>query len=53
VAVGVDRRDDCNNGALPLPLWRHRDLSGGASRIEILGKQRSGSKRESEIRAQK
>jgi hypothetical protein len=44
LAVGVDKRDDCSNGALPLPLWRHRNLSGGTSRIEISGKQRSGSK---------
>jgi hypothetical protein len=44
LTVGVDRRDDCSNDALPLPLWRHRDLSGGTSRIKISGKQRSGSK---------
>jgi hypothetical protein len=49
--IGVDRRDDCSNGALPFPLWRHCDLSGGASRIEISGKQRSGSKGKSEVRA--
>jgi hypothetical protein len=53
LAVGVDGRDDCSNGALPLPLWRHRNLSGGASRIEISGKRRSGSKGKSEVRAQK
>jgi hypothetical protein len=53
LAVGVDRRDDCSNGALPLPLWRHCNLSGGTSRIKILGKQRSGSKGKSEVRAQK
>jgi hypothetical protein len=53
LAVGVDRRDDCNNGALPLPLRRHRNLFGGTSRIEISGKQRSGSKGKSEVRAQK
>jgi hypothetical protein len=53
LVVGVDRWDDCSNGALPLPLWRHRNLSGGTSRIEISGKQRSGSKGKSEARAQK
>jgi hypothetical protein len=53
LAVGVDRRDDCSNGALTLPLWRHCNLSGGTSRIKILGKQRSGSKGKSEVRAQK
>jgi hypothetical protein len=35
LAVGVDGRDDCSNGALPLLLWRHRNLSGGTSKIEI------------------
>ena len=44
LAVGVDKRDDRSNGALPLPLRRHRNLSGGTSRIEISGKQRSGSR---------
>jgi hypothetical protein len=53
LAVGVDGRNDCSNGAMPLLLWRHRDLSGGASRIKISGKQRSGSKGKSEVRAQK
>jgi hypothetical protein len=53
LTVGVDGRDDCSSGALPLPLWRHRDLSGGASRVEISGKQMSGSKGKSEVRAQK
>jgi hypothetical protein len=53
LAVGVDRRDDCSNGAMPLPIRHHRNLSGGTSRIEISGKQRSGSKGKSEVRAQK
>jgi hypothetical protein len=53
LAVGVNGWDDCSNGALSLLLWRHHDLSSGASRIEISGKQRSGSKEESEVRAQK
>jgi hypothetical protein len=53
LAIGVDERDDCSSGALPLPLWCHRDLSGRTSRIEISGKQRSGSKGKSEVRAQK
>jgi hypothetical protein len=44
LAVGVDRRDDCSNGALPFPLRCHRSLVGGTSRIEISGKQRSGSR---------
>jgi hypothetical protein len=44
LAVGVDRRDDRSNSALPLPLQRHRNLSGGTSRIEISMKQRSGSR---------
>jgi hypothetical protein len=53
LAIGVDRRDDCSNGALPLPLWRHRNLSSETSRIKISGKQRSGSKVKGEVRAQK
>jgi hypothetical protein len=53
LVVGVVGEDDCSSGALPLPLWCHRDLSGGTSRSEILGKQRSGSKGKSEVRAQK
>jgi hypothetical protein len=42
LAVGVNRRDERSNGALPLPLRRHHNLSGGTSRIEISGKLRSG-----------
>jgi hypothetical protein len=53
LAVGVDRRDDGRNGALPLPLRRHPSLAGETSKIEISGKQRSGSRRKSEVRAQK
>jgi hypothetical protein len=41
LAVGVDGRDDCSGGALPLPLGGHRDLSGGMSRLRISGKQRN------------
>jgi hypothetical protein len=53
LTVGVDGRDDCSSGALPLPFWGHRDLSGGTSRLKISGKQRNGSKAKSEVRAQK
>jgi hypothetical protein len=53
LTVGVDGRDDCNSGTLPLPLWGHRDPSGKASRLEILGKQRNGSNAKGEVRAQK
>jgi hypothetical protein len=42
LAVGVDGRDDCSSGALPLPLGGHCGLSGGTSRLKISGKQRSG-----------
>jgi hypothetical protein len=52
-AVGVDRQDDCHNGALPLPFRCHRNLTGGTNKSGISGKQRSGSKRKCEIRAQK
>jgi hypothetical protein len=41
LAVGVDGRDDCSSGALPLPLGGHRDLSGGTSGLRISGKQRN------------
>jgi hypothetical protein len=53
LAVGVDRRDDGRNGALPLPHRRYRSHAGGTNRIEISEKQRSGSRRKSEVRAQK
>jgi hypothetical protein len=42
LAVGVDGRDDRSNGALPLPLGSHRNLSGETSGLRISGKQRSG-----------
>jgi hypothetical protein len=35
-----------------LPLGRHRNLADGSNKGEILGKQRSGSRRKSEVRAQ-
>jgi hypothetical protein len=38
LAVGVDGRDDCSVGALPLPLGGHRYLFGRTSRLGILGK---------------
>jgi hypothetical protein len=53
MAVGVDERDDCRDGALPLPFRRHRNLVGGTNRSEISGKQRSGSRWKWEVRAQK
>jgi hypothetical protein len=53
LAVGVDGRDDCRGGALPLPFRRHRNLTGGTNRSEILGKQRSGSRRKYEVRTRK
>jgi hypothetical protein len=51
LTVGVDGRDDCRNGALPLPLRRHHSLAGETNKNEISGKQRSGSRRKSEVRA--
>jgi hypothetical protein len=42
LVVGVDGRDDCSNGALPLPLVSHHYLLGGMSGLRISGKQRSG-----------
>jgi hypothetical protein len=53
LTVGVDGWDDCRNGALPLPLRRHRNLADKIDRNEISGKQRSGSRRKSAVRAQK
>jgi hypothetical protein len=38
LAVGLDGRDDCSSGALPLPLGGHHDLSGGTSELGISGK---------------
>jgi hypothetical protein len=51
--VGVDWRDDSHGGALLLPLGRHRSLAGGSNGGEISGKQKSGSRRKCEVRAQK
>jgi hypothetical protein len=31
LAVGVDGRDDCSSGALPLPLRSHHDFLGKTS----------------------
>jgi hypothetical protein len=42
LAIGVDGRGDCSNGALPLPLGSHHNLSGGTSGLGILGNQRNG-----------
>jgi hypothetical protein len=53
LAVGVDGRDDCSSGALPLPLGRHRDFSGRASGLENLGEAEERMKRKSEARARK
>jgi hypothetical protein len=53
LAIGVDGRNDCRDGALPLSFRRHRNLAGGTNMSEILGKQRSGSRRKCEVRAQK
>jgi hypothetical protein len=53
LAVGVDGQDGCRDRALPLPFWRHRNLAGGTNRSNISGKQRSGSRRKCEVRAQK
>jgi hypothetical protein len=53
LTVGVDGRDDCHDGALPIPFRCHRNLAGGMNRSGISGKQMSGSKRKCEVRAQK
>jgi hypothetical protein len=53
LTVGVDWRNDCRNGAWPLPLLRHRSLASETDRNEISGKQRSGSRQKIEVRAQK
>jgi hypothetical protein len=42
LAIGIDGRDDHSNGALPLPLGSHCNLSGGMSGLKISGKHRSG-----------
>jgi hypothetical protein len=53
LTVGVDWRDDCHGGTLLLPLGRHRNLTGGSNGGKISGKQKSGSRRKCEVRAQK
>jgi hypothetical protein len=53
LAVGVDGRDDCRDGALLLPFRCHCNLAGGTNRNKISGKQRNGSRRKCEVRAQK
>jgi hypothetical protein len=53
LTVGVDGRDDCHGGALPLSFRRHHIFAGGTNRSGISGKQMSGSKRKCEVRAQK
>jgi hypothetical protein len=53
LTVRVDGWDDCRDGALSLPFRRHHNLAGGMNRNEISGKQRSGSRRKCEVRAQK
>jgi hypothetical protein len=53
LTVGVDLRDDSHGGALLLPLGRHRNLAGGLNGGKISGKQKSGSRRKCEVRAQK
>jgi hypothetical protein len=53
LTVGVDWRDDSHGGALFLPLGRHRNLAGGSNGGKISGKQKSGSRRKCEVRAQK
>jgi hypothetical protein len=53
LTVGVDGRDNSHGEALPLPFQRHLNLAGGTNRSGILRKQRSGSRRKYEVRAQK
>jgi hypothetical protein len=53
LAGGVDGRDDCSSGALPLPLGGHRDLSGGASRLRISEKAEERLNGKIEVRARK
>jgi hypothetical protein len=52
LAVGVDGRNDYRSRTLILPLGRHHNLAGGSNKGEIRGKQRSGSRRKCEVRAQ-
>jgi hypothetical protein len=44
--------NDYRNRSLVLPLGHHRNLVGGSNKGEIRGKQRSGSRRKCEVRAQ-
>jgi hypothetical protein len=53
LSVGVDGRDDCNSGALPLPLGGHRYLSGRTSRLGNSGEAEEQMKRKSEARVHK
>jgi hypothetical protein len=54
LAIGVDGRDECSSGALPLPLGGHRDFfSIEVSGLENLGEVEERMKRESEARAWK
>ena len=53
LTIGVDWRDDNHDGALFLPFRRHRNLTGGSNGGKISGKQKSGSRRKCEVRAQK
>jgi hypothetical protein len=52
LTVGADGRNDCRGRILLLLLGRHRNLAGGSNKGEILGKQRSGSRRKCEVRVQ-
>jgi hypothetical protein len=53
LAIGVDGRDDCSSGALPLPLGGHRNLSGETSGLGNSGEAEERMKRKSEARARK
>ena len=53
LAGGVDGRDDCSSGALPLPLGGHRDLFGRTSRLGNSGEAEERMKRKSETRTRK
>jgi hypothetical protein len=52
LTVGVDGRNDYHSKTLVLPLGCRRNLAGGSNKGEIRGKQRSGSRRKCEVRAQ-
>jgi hypothetical protein len=54
LAIGVDGRDECSSGALPLPLGGHRNFfSSGGSGLGNSGEAGEREKRESEARARK